>query len=49
MATSLFASIGRNEDFLTMLMVAPSRGDSNEILEAKTAVNAQLLVSFRFG
>ncbi len=40
MATSLFASIGRNEDFLTMLMVAPSRGDSNEILEAKRAVNA---------
>ena len=36
----IFASTGRNEDFLTMLMVAPSRGDSNEILEAKRAVNA---------
>ena len=27
------------DDYLTMLMVAPSRGDSDEILEAKAAVN----------
>ena len=31
------------EDYLTMLMVAPSRGDSDEILEAKAAVNVYLV------